>query len=106
MTRAVLVNPSRELIFAGAAFAGDQYGGGGARYFVGKFEDVLGRGIRGNPGNGCGGTHDLTLALPQELLEIFEGKSEEHSQEWLCHKDKSHSRVRLWCELNDTVIAA
>ena len=50
VARAVLVNPARELIFAGAAFAGDQHGGGGVGDFVGKFEDVLRRGIRATQG--------------------------------------------------------
>ena len=40
---AVLVNPAREMIFAGAAFAGDQKRGGGVSDFSREFEDALRR---------------------------------------------------------------
>ena len=56
--RAVLVNPARKLIFARAAFAGDQKRGGGVGNLFGDFEDALRRGIGGDPRNGCVGGHD------------------------------------------------
>ncbi len=44
MTRAVLVNPTGELVFASAALAGNQHGGGGIGHFIGKFKDAQGSG--------------------------------------------------------------
>ena len=47
--RAALVNPARELIFAGAAFAGDQQRGGGFGELFGNFEDAQTRQDRPPP---------------------------------------------------------
>ena len=42
-SRAELVDEAREMVFAGAALAGDEHGGGGVGDFAGQFEDALRR---------------------------------------------------------------
>ena len=106
MARAALMDPAGELIFAGAAFASDEHGGGRAGNFFGEIENAPGSGVQRNPGDSRRGAHGFLLTAKENLWDIsprfsiavIKEKSEEHSQDWLCH-DFVHdekSEERIW----------
>ncbi len=59
MARPLLVNPARELIFARAAFAGDENSRSRASHFAGEIEHALRCGARADPRQSLGGTRGL-----------------------------------------------
>ena len=105
---AALMDPARELVFAGATFTCDQHGCGGAGNFFGEIEDPPGRGVGCNPGNGRGGAHGFLLTAignlsntsPRFAIAAFHEKWGEHSQEWLCHNfvfdETSNEHICEW----------
>jgi hypothetical protein len=61
------MNPAGQLIFAGAAFASDEHGGGGAGNFFGEIENAPGSGVQRNPRDGRRGAHGFLLTAKGKL---------------------------------------